>query len=120
MPPKKLTKKQQELNKLKEEHFDKEDKLQSILIYDKNDCIIKNYQYVPRLTKIYKVYYEDDEGNIITQKAYEKINTKDKQIIACELEENNGLLMESLEYLRVGDDDSKYIINFEETSNLLI
>ena len=107
------SKKQEELDRLKETHYNEGDELRSILIYDKNDECIKNYKYVVSKTKVYNCYYEDDNGNVVTQEAYQKLDVKDKQIIGVEISEgnNSGLLLEAMEYLRVGDDTGKIKVN---------
>lgn len=112
MPSKKPTKKQLEIEKLKQEYFNKDDKLESFLIYDKHDKLIHELKYVPALTKTYKVYYENDKGEVITKEAYENLSNKEQKI-AIEVDKDlSSIYMEALEYQRVDKDTSSIIVEY--------
>ena len=110
------TKKQQELEKLKDEYFDENDKLKTILIHNKRDELIYEYSYVPNKTKVYKIYYEDNDGNVINKEAYESLDVKSKkkELIACEVNDDDKMLMECMEHLRIGVDTSKIKIEYKD------
>lgn len=112
MPPKKLTKKQQDIEKLKEEYFNHDDKLQKMVVYDKFDRLLYEYSYIPAKTKVFKVYYENDAGDFVSQETFNKLKLEGKNgdIVALEVtKENEGQLLEAFEYGKIEECDSDVI-----------
>lgn len=110
MPPKKLTKKQQLEKELKELE---NETLQKMLVYDNNDKLLYEFTYLPKKTRVFKAYYENEDGRIVSKEVYEKLENK-QNITFVEIEEGNGFLMEVMEYDRLGDDTSKIQINYPD------